>query len=85
MAPTSTNNKGNPMTKKVLISTAHNGRHQDFHGYELDDLYDYLDTFDYYESGTLHDAVMRALEDESPYIVEPVNGEEDLTIDFKYV
>jgi len=73
------------MTKKVIISTAHNGNHQDFHGHDMDELVDYLDTFDYYESGTLQGAVERALEDEAPYIVEPVNGDEDLTIDFKYL
>lgn len=79
------------VNKHVVISTEHNGYHQDFHVYEgedyteLDWLEDYLDSFEYYEDGSLIGRVKHAIEDGRDYIVEPVNGDEDITINFAYI
>jgi len=70
---------------KVVISTEYNNHHQDFQAYELEELFEYLDTFDYYESNTLQGAVEQAIDNEADYIVEPVNGDQDLTVNFKYI
>ena len=69
---------------QFTVSTAYYGEHHDFDQDDLEALENYLDQFDYQEGFTLLCAVLKAVERHAPYIVEPVNGESDLTIDFKY-
>ena len=68
----------------LTISTEYNGEHKDFSRFEHEALGTYLKSFKYDEGISLSLAVRQAILQHKPYIVEPVNVTEDLTINLSY-